>query len=228
MTLFLTVVAYTQFSDLTLICSSFSDDSVEPPLQLSAGVASAPIQLGTNQVQDFLVDTADLSDVSCSLEGNSGDADLFLRWSEHPVLDARFPIYDCSSEGETSIESCEVVNPGNATALWARIFAFQSADDVVITCTPEPLADGPTDAPVDSTGSSNDPTAAPIDTDNQTQPPSPSPVADEETNDPTTAPIVVETPAPSADESAGTLRFYVSQFGVWSAVFCFYNYYFAF
>ena len=129
-TLFVTILAYSDFSDLILTCSSYSDTPVSVS-QLSDGIVSESIQLNVNQVQDFTFDTT--SDATCTLEGLNGDADLYLRWNEPPVLVDR-PAYDCASVSATSSESCSVVNPGDAAVLWARVFAYQSFRDVVLTC----------------------------------------------------------------------------------------------
>lgn len=116
-----------------MTCSSYSDDSVSVTSELEDGIASAPIQLNVNQVQDFQFETT--GDATCILEGLNGDADLYLRWNDPPVTTGR-PAYDCSSLEDGSNESCSVVNPG-ATTLWARVFAYQSFTDVVITCRTE-------------------------------------------------------------------------------------------
>lgn len=133
-TIFVVVSAFTEFTDLVLTCSSYSYTSMQPPVELLSEQASDPISLNTNQYQDFTFETTDSTDVSCTLEGVSGDADLFLRWSQPPVTDGRFQTFDCSSENELSSEICTVANPGGAVTLYARVVAFQAFEGVVITC----------------------------------------------------------------------------------------------
>jgi len=197
-TLFVTIAAFTEFQDITLTCSSYSQGSVEAPVELSDEIP-APMQLQINQVQDYTFEIADLNDASCSLVGTTGDADLFLRWSEPPMLDGRFPIFDCSSEGPTSVESCDVMNPGNATTLWARVVAVTGFTDVEIMCSAVDLADdSPTPANVSGAPAetaSDNPTASP--SNNRTQLPSPSPVVEE-----TATPSLSVTAGPSTTESS--------------------------
>ena len=196
-TVFATVEAFSDFNDLVLTCSSYTDSSVSDPLVLDNGVASDPIQLNTNQVQDFTFDTT--GDASCILEGTTGDADLFLRWMDPPELDLRFPLYDCASENFASNEACSVVNPGDATILWARVLAFEGFNDVSITCasqsstTPAPVAVGqPTPAPVDVSPA----IPSPVVTEAPVEDPTVSPV-----EDPTIAPAGDSTIAPVAEPS---------------------------
>ena len=141
-TLFIVVEAYQEFTDLVLTCSSYSEGSVEEVVQLKAGRPSEPFRLSTNQVQDFTLETNDEEFAACMLKGDSGDADLYLRWSEAPVIEGRLRNFDCASENEFSAETCTVANPGNATTLWAKVFAFRGFNGIVITCTgtSDPLA----------------------------------------------------------------------------------------
>jgi hypothetical protein len=135
-TLFVVVEAFTDFEDLILACYSYSDGSVQEAMELLPGVALGPFHLRTNQIKDFTYQTASDSDFICALEGETGDADLFLQWFDPPILAVAEgqAQYDCASESESSMETCTIENTKGATIVWARVQAFQSFDDVLITC----------------------------------------------------------------------------------------------
>ena len=181
-TLFAVVEAYTDFTDLVLTCSSSAESSVQSAVELTAGLPSEPFGLNTLQIQDFTFATPLKSSATCWLEGDSGDADLFLRWSDPPIIDGRIHQFDCASENEFSAETCSVANPGNATVLWARVFAFQGFDGIVITCAGATPTGNDTTVPIPDTGV--EPSVAPT------------PANDTEAG-PSMAPVVEQSPEPT-------------------------------
>jgi hypothetical protein len=147
--LFVTVSAFVSFEDLALTCFSITEIvELRPMLDLADGVQSESFALLTNQVQELSLQTDPSSDAACTIFGDNGDADLFVRWDTAPNIDLF--LFDCVSNDALSNETCRVVNPGNATAVWASVFAFSSFDDLTVTCTSTQAADAtlpPTQAP---------------------------------------------------------------------------------
>jgi hypothetical protein len=137
--LFVTVTAFFSFEDLTLTCSSITDTvKARPVLDLVDGVPSESFSLHTNQVQELTLQIDPSTDALCTTSGNNGDADLFVRWDTAPNIGQL--LFDCVSNDALSNESCRVLNPGNATAIWASVFTFSNFDDLSVTCTSTQLA----------------------------------------------------------------------------------------
>jgi hypothetical protein len=161
--LFVSVLAFAAFEDLTLTCSSITEImEARPVLDLTDGVQSESFSLPANQVQQLTLQTDRSSDAVCTTIGDNGDADLFVRWDTAPNID-QF-LFDCVSNGALSSETCPVFNPGNATALWASVFAFSSFDALTVTCTSTQAVDTtlpPTRAPTLETAATPPPTKSP-------------------------------------------------------------------
>jgi hypothetical protein len=132
--LFVSVSAFASFEDLTLTCSSITEIvEARPVLDLADGVQSESFSLLANQVQELTLQTDPSSDVVCTTSGDNGDADLFVRWDTAPNID--LILFDCVSNDALSNETCRVMNPGNASSIWATIFAFSSFDNLTVACT---------------------------------------------------------------------------------------------
>jgi hypothetical protein len=160
--LFVSVSAFASFEDLTLTCSSITEIvETRPVMDLEDGIQSESFSLLANQVQELNLQTPN-SNALCTTSGGNGDADLFVRWDTPPNID-QF-LFDCVSNDALSNETCRVLNPGNATALWASVFAFSSFDDLIVTCTSTQALDAtlsPTRAPTLATDTTPLPTKSP-------------------------------------------------------------------
>jgi hypothetical protein len=143
--LFVTVLAFVSFEDLTVTCSSIEVIGEDfPVLDLVDGLPSEPFSLLENQVREFKLQTDQSAGALCTIIGDNGDADLFVRWDAAPDLDEF--LFDCVSNDAFSIDTCRVLNSSNATSIWASVVAFSSFDDVTVTCT-RTQAGEPTPAP---------------------------------------------------------------------------------
>lgn len=142
-TIYIALYAFKAFENVILTCTS---SKLVTPISLLDDVASDPISLPSGEEQSFKLDVTPSSRVTCQTTGDSGDADLYVRFNAEPFIAAgRF---DCQSAGGNSNELCALVTPGDASVLWATIRAFSSVENVILTCTstaPRPplaLSDG--------------------------------------------------------------------------------------
>jgi hypothetical protein len=131
------------FENVVLTCAS---SPLLTSISLLDGVASDPIILATGEEQSYTLDLTPGSRVTCETVGDSGDADLYVRFNAEPFAAAG--ISDCASVKGDSNEACALVAPGDASVLWATIRAYSSAENVILTCTsiaprtPITLSDG--------------------------------------------------------------------------------------
>jgi hypothetical protein len=76
--LYITVSAYTQTSDLSVLCTSAADVSTEV-ITLELGVSTAPFSLQITQTRNFKLNVMDNAVVNCTLGGGQGGK-FFLRF----------------------------------------------------------------------------------------------------------------------------------------------------
>jgi hypothetical protein len=113
------VVAFTSVENLAITCST----TLPPgPSILTDGVASDPFSLSTDQTQTFTLTIASGDTVMCETAADEGDLALLVRWGTEPSLELESA--DCLSVGGGSVESCTVVDPGDASVLWVLVSAF--------------------------------------------------------------------------------------------------------
>jgi hypothetical protein len=116
------VEAYTSVDNLAIICSTTLPS---PPTILTDGVVSDPFSLSTNQTQTFTLVVASGETVMCETAADNGDADLIVRWDAEPFFaNGLASQADCLSASESSVESCTVVDTGDASVLWVLVSAF--------------------------------------------------------------------------------------------------------
>lgn len=94
--------------------------------ELTSGVQSAEYDIYQGQELYFYLNVTSVSTVACNLEGDTGDADLYMGW-DHPKVDLL-----CESESETSVESCSI---DAATGVaFASVIGYRESADITITC----------------------------------------------------------------------------------------------
>lgn len=98
-------------------------------LDLEDGVPSEPLTL-TFQNEKFYRLTGADDEVTCTLNGDNGDADLYVSAGNVPSRG----YYDCSSTSAGSIESCTVNQSGEENDIFVLAYAYSSFTDVVVTC----------------------------------------------------------------------------------------------
>lgn len=144
---FVTLSAFSSFTDAVLFCSSRSTGvGAVAPLTLENGVPSEPFKLRTKQIANYILAVSDASKaVDCYTQASSGDADLYMRWNAEPEPHVPGTLFDCNGEGYDSNERCSIENPDAATGLvaWARVEGFTACDDVILTCTSRPQGQDP-------------------------------------------------------------------------------------
>ena len=162
--LFVTLYAFSSFSEVMLTCSSYSNEVEVTPLELADGVPSEPFDLNLGQIQNFRLQLTNPppTGVVCTVNADDGDADIYVRLDAEPNLVE--PIFDCAGETFTSNEICEVETSG-ASSVWAQVVAFDAFTNGITTCESvsslsEPTAPAPISAPVSVPASV--PTPAPV------------------------------------------------------------------
>jgi len=154
--LFVTLYAFSSFSDLTLACTSYSGSLVQqvPPVELFDGVPSAPFSLNLHQFQNFKLELTNPStSVVCTVNADDGDADIYVLLDGEPNVSAF--LFQCAGNTFSSNETCEVATLG-ASSVWAQVVAFEAFTNAITTCTTgilsgEPTTLDPSDAPSPST-----------------------------------------------------------------------------
>lgn len=138
-TIYVAVYAAKAFDNVVLTCAS-SPQLV--PITLLDGVASDPIAMVIGEEQSFTLDVTPGLRVTCETTGDiTGDTDLYVQFGTEPLIASGS--FDCDSLGSTSNESCSLFAPDDASVLWATIRAFNTDENVVLTCTstaPRPLS----------------------------------------------------------------------------------------
>jgi hypothetical protein len=140
--MYVALYAFKAFENVVLTCAS---SPLLTPISLVDSVVSDPIILATGEEQSYTLNVTPGSWAACETTGDSGDADLYVRFNAEPIVAASGAtgIHDCASAGGTSDEACALVAPNDASVLWATIRAISSAVNVILTCTsPLTLSDG--------------------------------------------------------------------------------------
>jgi len=146
--LYVTISAFSTFSDLMLTCSSMSLAVLgalgqSNTVTLADGVPSDPFNLNLGQFQSFKLDLSNLSgSVTCTVTAADGDADLYLRLDAEPSLIQR-ELFDCASETFTSNETCATSITSDTTSVYARVDAFAAFNNGITTCTTSTTALSP-------------------------------------------------------------------------------------
>lgn len=101
-----------------------------PATPLSNGVPVAVSGATGSQAFYSFVVPAGLPSLDVVLQGDNGDADLFVKWGEAPLGGAA----DCASTSPSSNESCTIVSP-KAGTWYVRVDGFSAFTDATLTAT---------------------------------------------------------------------------------------------
>ena len=150
--LFAEVLPYQPYTDLTITCSinlvaadpqstsSFEGESI----YLSPGVPLT--DQAHDSEQQYILDPVAAGDyVTCTLNGDNGDADIEIFFENAPNN-------GCSSFNAGSEETCRVGPATSDTVLYAIVIAYQPYTDLSITCSISQSTAGPETLPPPSTG----------------------------------------------------------------------------
>ncbi|HEX5756935.1 MAG TPA: pre-peptidase C-terminal domain-containing protein [Arenimonas sp.] len=106
--------AYSSFSGVTLV-GSFDEPSAPPPPSnnvLQKAVPVSGLAASSGSALDYTIEVpAGASDLSLSINGGSGDADLYLRHGSAPTTSS----YDCRPYLNGNAETCSVATPAAGT-----------------------------------------------------------------------------------------------------------------
>jgi hypothetical protein len=91
----------------------------------------------TGNIQQYTLDVAAGSSVTCTTACNNGDADLYLRFGAEAEANPNSSTNDCGSYSSNSNESCTTVATQSADTLFAAVHAYSAFTNLSITCTSE-------------------------------------------------------------------------------------------
>jgi vibriolysin len=106
-----------------------------PPIELTDGVTLGSQSGDTGEIQQYTLDVASGSTVTCTTVCNNGDADLYLRFGADAEANPNSTVNECGSFSSNSNESCTTGPAPSATTLFAAVHAFTSYTNLSITCT---------------------------------------------------------------------------------------------
>ena len=95
---------------------------------LTSGVESAANSLITGSSQFFALDVESEASVTCTLQGENGDADLYMAWNDPTD-------FACAASTPGTDEVCALA-PDTGT-VYALVLAYSSTFDFTVTCTIE-------------------------------------------------------------------------------------------
>ena len=102
-----------------------------PAITLEDGVAVDVPDLASGETQVYQLFMNDGDSADCSIRGSTGDADLYLRFDQRPVILGAVPPNDCRSISPSSNEDCNGVTAENNNAvLFIAVNAWTGAGAV--------------------------------------------------------------------------------------------------
>ena len=102
------------------------ESDVNPMIELTPGLSNTYYGIEEGYVSiSFMF--SDRKDVRCEIEGDSGDADLFLMWG-YEAYDGR------SSTSNDSYDDCTARNDGTKNVLYVEVHAVATVSAVTVTC----------------------------------------------------------------------------------------------
>ena len=113
-----------------------------PPIALTDGEALNNQDADTGNIQQYTLDVASGSTVTCTTSCNNGDADLYLRFGADAEANPNSTLNECGSYSSNSNESCTTGAASSATTLFAGVHAYAGYTSLSITCTETEAAGG--------------------------------------------------------------------------------------
>lgn len=171
-----------------------------PAIPLPDGVTVNVPNLATGETQTYQIFMNAGDSAECRIRGTTGDADLYVRFNERPVILGQVPPNDCRSITPISNENCPALTAASDdTTLFIAVNAFRGVvTDSRLTCDvfraptapiSVPPVNTPTQAPVNPTPAPVNPMPLPT--------PNPTPAPVNPTNPPTRIPTPAPTPRPT-------------------------------
>jgi hypothetical protein len=114
---------------------------VREDLSVGDGIPTDPLTLFQGQAQTYIFAAAPgiRRRVTCSIAGDNGDADVYMRSSSPPDLTELF--YDCADLREGSNEVCFTDN--GKGSIYVTVYAYEAFENVVLTCVSSPPSSPP-------------------------------------------------------------------------------------
>lgn len=130
-TYFVKVIGYTAFTDVNLT-GSFTAD--EPDLPDAGGETITDISVGRRSWQHYTLDVpAGMAELSVSITGGRGDADLYLKYGSTPSAGS----YDCRPNRNGNEETCVISNP--EAGVWhMSVYGFRAVRDLTLISAYQP------------------------------------------------------------------------------------------
>ncbi|MBV2130778.1 S8 family serine peptidase [Arsukibacterium indicum] len=125
-TYFVKVIGYTAFTDVSLTGSYTEAD--DPDLPDAGGETITNINIGRRSWQHYTLDVpAGMAQLSVTITGGRGDADLYLKYGSMPTAGS----YDCRPNRNGNEESCVISNP--EAGVWhMSVYGFRAVRDLTL------------------------------------------------------------------------------------------------
>ena len=138
MKVYVAVYAYTSFSGFSFQCT------VTTPVAKMYTVPITNMVLNTGLTNHYYIDVTRGQTISCSTNGPSGDADLYMNFGELAVPDEFFTGYACKSLSSASNELCSNIAALVSTKVYVAVYGYTSFSDLTFQCVLEMITPKPT------------------------------------------------------------------------------------
>lgn len=131
-TYFVKVIGYTAFTGVSLT-GSFNEAD-DPDLPDAGGETITDINVGRRAWQHYTLDVpAGMAELSVTITGGRGDADLYLKYGSTPTAGS----YDCRPNRNGNEETCVISNP--EAGVWhMSVYGFRAVRDLTLISTYQP------------------------------------------------------------------------------------------
>ena len=128
-TYFVKIIGYTAFTGVNLTGSFIAEDEPDDPdLPDAGGETITNINVGRRSWQHYSLDVpAGMAELSVTITGGRGDADLYLKYGSMPTAGS----YDCRPNRNGNEETCVISNP--QAGVWhMSIYGFRAVRDLTL------------------------------------------------------------------------------------------------
>ncbi len=126
---FVKIIGYTAFTDVSLTGSFVAEDEPgDPDLPDAGGETITDISVGRRSWQHYTLDVpAGMAELSVTISGGRGDADLYLKYGNTPSAGS----YDCRPSLNGNEETCVISNP--EAGVWhMSVYGFRAVRDLTL------------------------------------------------------------------------------------------------
>ena len=134
-TYFVKVMGYTTFTGVSLTGSFIAEDEPgDPDLPDAGGETITNINVGRRSWQHYTLDVpAGMAELSVTITGGRGDADLYLKYGSTPGAGS----YDCRPNRNGNEETCVISNP--EAGVWhMSVYGFRTVRDLTLISAYQP------------------------------------------------------------------------------------------